>query len=312
MWIPVIVDVEELENLQKGIRSAVEDLEKQQKDIDMLKRNKRADITTKDSKRTHEEYDFTEREKRIYEYIKNNPGSTKQNVVNKFEGIYSRSPIFKTVKLLKKEEIIIVGHDEHNRHVTRLFINNENILVSLIKDLNSFKQLFFNLIYKAMMIVGPKENDDWLGALLFRSELVRALLFPYKAFIIKYNLGDLLPSDTKIDDETLHKKFTIVSDTMREIHLKLYQNMSDKGWNNNGEELKEQLLSNFTSTEKSHYEELGDVLKIFEKYGLRQSAEAVFDSLFGSRDWLKLIPKFSRSDWQQHVVQIALHSLGTP
>jgi hypothetical protein len=297
----VIVNVEDLEKLQKDI----------DKDIDMLKRNKRADITTKDSKRTQEKYDFTEREKCISEYIKNNPGSTKQNVVNNFEGIlsYSRGPIFNTIFQLEEEKIIIVRHDEHNRHVTRLFINNENILVSLIKDLNSFKQSFFNLIDKAMMIGGPKENDDWLGALLFRSELVRALLFPYKAFIIKYNLGDLLPSDTKIDDETLHKKFTIVSDTMREIHLKLYQNMSDKGWNDNGEELKEQLLSNFTSTEKSHYEELGDVLKIFEKYGLRQSAEAVFDSLFRSRDWLKLIPKFSRSDWQKQVVQFALHSL---
>ena len=41
----------------------VEDLEKIKKYIDDLKRNKRADITTtKDSKRTYEEYDFTEKE----------------------------------------------------------------------------------------------------------------------------------------------------------------------------------------------------------------------------------------------------------
>jgi hypothetical protein len=290
----------------------VEDLEKLQNDIDRLKRNKRAsDITTRDSKRTHEEYDFTEREKSIYEYIRNNPGSTKQDVVSNFEGIYSRSPIFNTIDQLEKEEIVIVRHDEHNRHVYRLFINNKNILVSLIKDLNSFKQSFFNLIDNAMMIAGPKEYDDCLGALLFRHELVRALLFPYKAFIIKYNVDDLLfPCDTKIDDETLHKKFTIVSDIMQEIHVKLYQIMSDKRWIDNGEELKERLLSNFT-LEKSNYEELGDVLKI-EKYGLRQSAEAVFDSLFGNRDWLKLIPQFSRSAWQRQVVQTTLSLASTP
>lgn len=63
----------------------------------MLKRNKSADITTKDSKRTHEEHDFTEREKRISEYIENNPGGTKQNVVNNFRDIYSRSTIFKII-----------------------------------------------------------------------------------------------------------------------------------------------------------------------------------------------------------------------
>ena len=104
---------------------------------------------------------------------------------------------------MEKEGIIIVRHDEHNSQVYRLFINNENILVSLIKELDSFKQAFFYLIDKAMMIGGQEENDDWLGALLFRPELVDALLFPYRYFIIKYNLGDLFfPRDTKIDDET--------------------------------------------------------------------------------------------------------------
>jgi hypothetical protein len=316
MGIPVIVDVEELEKLQNGIGSAVEELEKLQNGIERFKRNKRADITTKDSTRTHEKYDFTEREKRIYEYIKNNPGSTKQDVVYNFEGTYSRSPIFKTIVQLEKGEIIIVRHDEHNNHVRRLLINYENILVSLAERLDSFKQRYFELIDKAMTIDIQRQNmsggGEWRPFDSPMFELVGTLLFPYKQFITKYNLDDLfLSHDLKLDDETLHRKFTIVFDTMQEIHVKLYQMMSDKRWIDNGEELKERLLSNFT-LEKSNYEELGDVLKIFEKYGLRQSAEAVFDSLFGNRDWLKLIPKFSRSAWRDTVVEIALHSLSSP
>ncbi|MFZ0510929.1 MAG: hypothetical protein WAM14_04915 [Candidatus Nitrosopolaris sp.] len=87
--------------------------------------------------------------------------------------------------------------------------------------------------------------------------------------------------------------------------------MSDKRWIDNNEELKERLLNSIT-LERLNYEELGNVLKIFEKYGLRQSAEAVFDSLFGNREWLRLIPEFSISAWQKKVVQIALSSVGSP
>ncbi|MGC1931062.1 MAG: hypothetical protein WA667_18995 [Candidatus Nitrosopolaris sp.] len=291
----------------------VDDLEKLQKDIGRLKRNKRAEITTKDRKKAYEEYDFTEKEKRIREYIKNNPGTSKQGVVDNFKGTCSRGPILNTINQMEKEGIILVREDEHNSQVHHLFINNENLLVSLIEELDSFKQRFFNLIDKAMTIGGKEENnDDWLARLQLKWELMGALLFPYKHFIIKYNLGDLfLPRDTNIDDETLHRKFTIVFDVMQEIHAKLYQITCDKRWIDNNEELKEQLLDSII-LEGSNYEELGNVLKIFERHGLRQSAEAVFDSLFGNREWLRLIPEFPISAWRKEVVQFALGLAGSP
>ncbi|MFZ0510928.1 MAG: hypothetical protein WAM14_04910 [Candidatus Nitrosopolaris sp.] len=158
---------------------------------------KRAEIITKDRKKAYEEYDFTEKEKRIREYIKNNPGTSKQGVVeDNFKGIYSRGPILTTINQLEKEGLILVREDEHNSQVHHLFINNENLLVSLIEELDSFKQRFFNLTDKAMTIGGKEENnDDWLT----RSELMGALLYPYKHFIIKHNLDDLfLPRDTKM------------------------------------------------------------------------------------------------------------------
>jgi hypothetical protein len=161
-----------------------------------------------------------------------------------------------------------------------------------------------------MTVSGEAEN--MIDTIMIKSELVGALLFPYKHFIIKYNLEDLfLPRDTKIDDETLHRKFTIVFDMMQKVHFKLYQIMSDKKWIGNNQDLKEQILYSITS-EKSNYEELGNTLKMFEKYGLRQSAEAVCDSLYGNREWLRMIPKFSISEWQKQVVQIALESAGRP
>jgi hypothetical protein len=114
----------------------------------------------------------------------------------------------------------------------------------------------------------------------------------------------------KIDDETLHKKFTILFHTMQEVHTKLYQMMSNKRWIDNNEELKERLLHSL-NLERLNYEELGNVLKIFEKYGLKQSAEEVFDSLFGNREWPKLI-KSSISAWRTHAAEIALSVANTP
>ena len=287
------------------VEVSIDDLEKIQKDIDRLKTNKRVEITTKDSKGIYVEYDFTEKEKRIYEYIKNNPGTTKQAVVNNFKGINSRIPILNAIDQLENGRIIIVRKDEHNSQVHRLFINSENILVSLIKELDSFKQPFFKLIDKAMTISKQEGVHDWLA----RSELVGALLFPYKHFIMKYNLNGLFfPRDTKIDDETLHKKFTIVFDTMQEVHAKLYKVMSDNRWIDNDEESKERLPYS-RDLEELNYERLNNTLKILEKYGLRQSAEEVFDSLFGNREWPQLI-KSSRSVWLSGVAQIALSSLG--
>jgi hypothetical protein len=162
------------------VEVSIDDLEKIQKDIDRFKTNKRVELTTKDSKKIYKEYDFTGKEKSTYEYIKNNPGTTKQGVVNNFEGIYSRIPILNTIKQLEKAEIVEVRKDEHNSQVHHLFINNENILVSLIRELDSFKQPFFNLVDKAMMIGEKKGVHVWLTM----SELIGALLFTYKYFII--------------------------------------------------------------------------------------------------------------------------------
>ncbi len=72
-------------------------------------------------------------------------------------------------------------------------------------------------------------------------------------------------------------------------------------------ELKERLLYNRDL--EVNYERLDNALKIFEKYGLRRSAEEVFDSLFGNREWPQLI-KSSRSVWHAKVAKVALSSLG--
>ena len=57
-------------------------------------------IATKSSERTYKEYDFTEKEKCVIEYIMNNPGATKQDVVDNNKSGYPRNSILRTIKEL--------------------------------------------------------------------------------------------------------------------------------------------------------------------------------------------------------------------
>ena len=59
----------------------------------------------------YREDDLTEKERRIYNYIKDNPGTTKQGVINSL-GHYSRVPILNTINWLVKSGLVIIKIDE--------------------------------------------------------------------------------------------------------------------------------------------------------------------------------------------------------
>ena len=55
----------------------------------------------------------------------------------------------KAIHNLEKEEFIEIRKDEHRNKKYHLFINKTNELVSLIEDLDHFKESFFNLVNQA-------------------------------------------------------------------------------------------------------------------------------------------------------------------
>ena len=97
--------------------------------------------------------DLTSREKEILEYIRLNPGITKQQIVDHFgnEGLrkHSRVTIFKKISYLKKYGLIVVSPDQNNSQIHHLYINNESTLSLLIQDIETFKNAFFVLLNKA-------------------------------------------------------------------------------------------------------------------------------------------------------------------
>jgi hypothetical protein len=240
----------------------VNDLEKIQKAIEKMKRNIPDQITLKNDKVTYEEYRFTERQRSVFEYIKNNPGGTKQCLVNKFSGVYARNTTLKIIAQLENAKVIIVRQDKNNSQNHLLFVNNENILVSLIAELDAIKKSFILLIDKIKTLGYGKEYN-----------VINALLFAYKCFFVKYTISDLfLSPQLQLDQETMHKKFTLVFDVIREIHAKLSECMGTKTWN--VEELRGQVLYSMIFGGLDT-EWVDNVLKTFEEYGLTELAGPV-------------------------------------
>ena len=99
----------------------------------------------KEAKKIDREYELDSLEKDIFNYITNNPGISKENVVKNL-GKSSRVPVLKKITYLENIGYIIVKKKETNRQIYELYYNDENSLSILIKDLNDFKKTYFILL----------------------------------------------------------------------------------------------------------------------------------------------------------------------
>ncbi|MGB0026739.1 MAG: hypothetical protein WBP64_07850, partial [Nitrososphaeraceae archaeon] len=232
---------------------------------------------------------LSENDKIIFNCIRNNPGIIKNDVVKRFENEkgsgYSRVTIFSAIKRLEKEYcMIIVKPGKGNNQGHRLFINNENILVSLFEDLDSFRHAYFNLIDKLDSLL-KKERLDFYGFIGLNEnlKLVNALLTPFKFILTSYIILELfLPSEKTQDKEFLHKKFELIHDTIRDLQTKLHDTIFKKPLfkSNYGiyhdNFLYDHLgfLSNVlhSSLWGSNYENIDYMLKTFDRYELKDTA----------------------------------------
>lgn len=267
----ILVDKNELESIRENIDN-------------LLKVKEPSIVVNTHPQQIYKQEDFTEKEKLILKYVKDNPGTTKQGVVNNLHR-YSRMPIFKTLNELVKEGMIVVRVDEFNTQIHHLFINNENILVSLIEDLDSFKKTYFNLMNETKSIL--KSVDDSLhtsfvdgvdaSKKIQQWKLIDALLLPYKSLIITSIIPDFLWHEEPIDKETFHKKFAVIYGMIHEIQTELYESITIKSRYINAREISGEIFNNLKglSVDNIYY-----MLEIFEKYGLSESAEAVLDCIW--------------------------------
>lgn len=213
--------------------------------------------------------DMNEKEKSIFEYIINNQGVIKEHVVNAFKekAGYSRKPVFKILRRLEEYEYIKIIPNPTNNRKHQLYLNNQNEIGSLAKNVDSFSREYCRLITCI-----KKNCEDPQIALDFH-----AIIMPLKFFIRLFS-NSILWNTVHPDKEILHRKFAFISNAMETIYLKLSNTMQNNSWIKSAEEITTEIM--YDGSNIFHPEKIINMLRIFEKYGLRENAEMVLDCLW--------------------------------
>jgi hypothetical protein len=164
-----------------------------------------------------EKKDLSEKEKAILDYITNNPGTTKQGVVEGLDGKYSRVTVFNTIKELDDYDMIIVRKDKPNSQIHKLFINDKDLFASLIQDLDAFEKAYFPLLKKAeTKFKTSKEKETKKQPLLIH------IFSLYEGLIQIYMVHALTiwPKKTA-DKEILTRLYTTLFSRSAKMQLKL-------------------------------------------------------------------------------------------
>jgi DNA-binding MarR family transcriptional regulator len=222
----------------------------------------------------HETYDLDEKEQLVINYLNKNPGHTKEQVVSGCRR-YSRGPILKAINGLLERGFIIKGQNSNSKkRIYALYVNYQDIVISLREDLKLFEHFYSELIDHARPIIMGSLTNYKTKKSEF-DDLIEAIIGPYKYLCMMYIVSDLLLWNIRpLDNDTLYRKFAMLFETVKKIHLELVKIIpADKS-----ELMVRQLL--FDRSYGFNEFHIMRILTTFKEYGLGQDAEAVVDILW--------------------------------
>jgi hypothetical protein len=183
-----------------------------------------------------DESDLTKREKAVLNYIKRNPGKTKQQVVDHFVEIvkkYSRGPILDSIKILAELEMIVVKKEHRQKH--SLYINDKSLLISEFRNLEEFRDSFLNLLREAKRKFDKlykkeqkrkSDGDSNLSREIesFKTDMIILIHDMFQYMVDTYGLVALFrwPAMTS-DNEILRRLYAGVFAKLREILLSSFE-----------------------------------------------------------------------------------------
>jgi hypothetical protein len=116
-----------------------------------------------------QQYDITNQQRHIIiaKYIRGHQGCTKANMTKELAGIISKKTIDKIVDVMVKDSIIEIRMEKQNSRNHKLFLKEDNILVSVSLQLNEFEHAFHSLfwtiiqnIIKLRTIQSPHQGEE--------------------------------------------------------------------------------------------------------------------------------------------------------
>jgi predicted transcriptional regulator len=220
------------------------------------------------------------KEEDIIEFVKNNPGTSKQGVVDSVD--YARVTILKAIKNLVNYGIITQELD-NRKH--RLYVNDKSIFKSSMDDIKSFKKSYFSLVRMANKCYKKIEgrDDDEMYSWMISTNLI----FILKHLITSYSLHAVFVWPKMIKDtEGLNRLYLTLFQSLNEIFSELgnYVPFHLKKRDEKTEFLKKDLM--FLFQESKEYERL---ITEFHEYNLDREFDSAMSNLFKaskmSKEW---------------------------
>ena len=180
---------------------------------------------------------LTPKDLKVFQYVKENPGSSQEQVVRGMKGDPSRLTVIDILKKLEEYNMILFKKDKPNSQIYRIYVNNNNLLVAVEQNFREFQQSFFVLLDKLESRI-EETYVQRTGEVKGRDiDPVLSQIWGIHQYVIH---GQVLLKlhwywrQQTQDKESLHRLYYLVFSTMMEIEYKFvrfFNYLSDKNIN---------------------------------------------------------------------------------
>ena len=163
----------------------------------------------------------------IINFLVNNPGCSKGDLVRGVKNIVSKKPLEKILTELKRDDIVKIEKEKPNSRAYKLFLCSENILIVLNNQIRDFNEEFKKLLQKVEAVIPElnllpftnKENRDKnFIMILFYEQL--------PLFILKYLMQCFLLKSIAVWPKIIQKK-EIISQLNSLVFTEISKTVSD-------------------------------------------------------------------------------------
>ncbi|HEY5736861.1 MAG TPA: hypothetical protein VIS28_01180 [Nitrososphaeraceae archaeon] len=163
----------------------------------------------------------------IINFLVNNPGCSKGDLVRGVKNIVSKRPLEKILQELKRDDLVKIEKEKPNSRAYKLFLCSENILIVLDNQIRDFNEEFKKLLQKVEAVIPElnllpftnKENRDKnFIMILFYEQL--------PLFILKYLMQCFLLKSIAVWPKIVQKK-EIISKLNSLVFTEISKTVSD-------------------------------------------------------------------------------------
>jgi predicted transcriptional regulator len=178
---------------------------------------------------------LTPKENKVFQYVKEHPGSSQEEVVRGMKSDPSRITVINILKRLKEYDMILFKKDKPNSQIYKIYVNNNNLLVAVERSLSDFQQSFFVLLDHLKNKI-EETYIERTGEIEGRDiDSVLSQLWRIHQWAIHGQILSKLRSgwtQQAQDKESLHRLYYLVFSTMMEIEYRFSEFFSYLRWKN--------------------------------------------------------------------------------